>query len=282
MTKRIIVPTDFSENALQATKYACKLASKNNYSIHLLHCYTSDSVAFDDATETATTENTVMKADVMMAYLKESLQKEFSELSILTECTRGILSDILLQKIKNSDYVLIVMGTTGAGKNKSITWGSNTSQISSKANIPVIAIPATHHEFATEKVAMLSNFKTEELETIKEYIAKIGIIPQLELIHVYKNEKNTGEVEEQLAAWATNITYLNGVENVKTIAQNTIADNKDLDTVPEVINHIIETNNYDMILITKTRKSFFDRLFKTSISKEIALQLRKPTFFDNN
>ena len=282
MIKRIIVPTDFSANALSAVKFACKLALKNSYAIHLIHCYTSKSVVFDGDAEETGDSAYILKADVMMSYLTDSLKAEYPTLEIEAVCTRGLLADIISQTIKDPSYQLIIMGTTGAGENKSLTWGSNTSQISSKATIPVLAIPAGFEEFNFTKVAMLSNFKPEELETLKEYTSKVNSIPQLDLIHVYNSDKHTGDIEEQLQAWATNITYLNGIEEVKIIAQPTIRDNEDLDTIPEVINHIIDVHAYDMIVITKTRKSFFNRLFKTSISKEIALQLRKPTFFDNN
>lgn len=280
MTKKILVPTDFSENALSAVKYACKLAIKNNYHIYLLHCYTSKSVGLDDHTDENITPDSTLKADLLMNYLKDSIQQEFPTLTVETQCTRGILTDVVLQTIKDSSYSLIVMGTTGAGENKSVTWGSNTSQISSKATIPVLAIPAGYTAFALDKVALLSNFKAEELETLKEYVLKVNPIAHLDLIHVYKNERAKGDIEEQLQAWATNVSYLNGVESVNTIAQPILSDNKALDTIPEVINHIIEYNEYDIILITKTRKSFFNRLFQTSISKEVALHLRKPTFFD--
>ena len=37
--KNILVPTDFSECALNAVKFAAELAKKNNATIHLAHIY---------------------------------------------------------------------------------------------------------------------------------------------------------------------------------------------------------------------------------------------------
>lgn len=282
MIKKIIVPTDFSENALSATRYACELAKRNNYAIHLFHCYTSNSALFDQEKTNKGTSIPLLKADMLILDLKESLQKEYPSLSFETTCTSGLLSEILPTVADPSQYALIIMGTTGTGKGKSLVWGSNTSSITTKARIPVIAIPNTTNEFSFQKVGMLTNFKAEELDTLKEYLRLVSSIPLLDTIHVYRDSKDAREINEHLDTWSFNIRNLNGVEHVQTIAEPIHIENEDLDSVPEVINHIIKENNYDMIVVTKTRKSFFERLFRPSVSKEIVLDLERPTFFDNN
>ena len=64
MRKTILVPTDFSANALQAAQYACQIAKQNDYDIELFHCYTS-STAIDEE------NSTELKADVLIKELKE-------------------------------------------------------------------------------------------------------------------------------------------------------------------------------------------------------------------
>jgi len=54
---------------------------------------------------------------------------------------------------------------------------------------------------------------------------------------------------------------------------------KELDSIPEVINEMILEEEVDILLVTKTRKSFFNRIFNRSVSKAIALNLIVPTFF---
>lgn len=276
--KTIIVPTDFSENALYAATYACQLAKQNKYNLHLFHCYTSKTVMVDD--ETADEDNKILKADVLIEELKESLERQFSNVTISTECRTGLLTEVLPEYAIEPNFSLIVMGTTGAGSQKNISWGSNTNQISSKSTIPVLAIPFGYSDFSFKKIAILSNFKTEELDTIKEFINLVSDIENLDVIHIYKDNTKENDVEEQLNLWSFNIKHLNGIGNVNTISAFTDQHDEALDTVPEVINHCINQGNYDLVLVTKTRKSFFERLFKNSISKEVALDLRRPTFFD--
>ncbi|MDR2281572.1 MAG: universal stress protein [Sphingobacterium sp.] len=282
MTQKIIVPTDFSDNALTATRYACELASQNNYTIHLFHCYTSNSALFDEEKANKDTNIPLLKADMLILDLKENLQKEYPSVSFETTCTSGLLYEVLPSVAVAPAYAMIVMGTTGTGKGKSVVWGSNTSSITTKAKVPVIAVPSTTKEFSAQKVGMLTNFKAEELDTLKAYLRLVSPIPHLDTIHVYRDSKDASEIAEHLDTWSFNIKNLNGIEEVQRIAEPIHIEDENLDSIPEVINHIIKENNYDMMVVTKTRKSFFERLFSPSVSKEIVLDLERPTFFDNN
>lgn len=266
MRKKILVPTDFSANALSAARYACQIAQQNNYDIHLFHCYTT---------------STVDTADAQIQELKTELSQEYPIVHFNTECVSRLLIDVLPEYAVAPTFVLIVMGTTGAGKGKSVIWGSNTSLISSKAKVPVIAIPSSTEAFSTEKAAILTNFKAEEIETLNNYINDVSPIKHLDIIHIYKDAKKATQIQQELEDWTFNIKQLSGIESIHIIAKPIEHDNEELDTVPEVINHIISSNNYDAILVTKTRKSFFERFMNTSVSRQITLTLQKPTFFDN-
>lgn len=266
MRKKILVPTDFSANALSAARYACQVAAQNNYDIHLFHCYTTA---------------TVDTADTQIQELKSELLQDYPALQIDTECVSRLLTDVLPEYAVAPTFVLVVMGTTGAGKGKSVLWGSNTSLISSKSKVPVIAIPAGAEDFLTAKAAILTNFKSEEIETLNNYINNVSPIKNLDIIHIYKNSKTATQVQQDLEDWTFNIKQLSGIESVNIITKPIEYDNQELDTIPEVINHIIASNNYDVTLVTKTRKTFFERIISNSISREITLTLQTPTFFDN-
>lgn len=274
MRKTILVPTDFSANALHAAQYACQIAKQNDYDIELFHCYTS-STAIDEE------NSTELKADVLIKELKEQLLKYHPTLNIKTKCVSRLLTDVFPEYAVGPEFALVVMGTTGAGEGKPIIWGSNTSFISSKTKIPVIAIPPGTEKFASENIAILTNFKSEEIETLNNYIHYVSPIKNLDIIHIYKDNKKTKDIEQQLQDWSFNIKQLSAIEQVNIIAQPIQHDNEEMDSIPEVINHIVGTQSYDIILVTKTRKTFFERILSTSVSKQITLNLQKPTFFDN-
>jgi nucleotide-binding universal stress UspA family protein len=278
MTKTILAPTDFSENDFFATLYASKLASKQGFAIELFHCYTTSSTVFDEENDNIP----VLKADVLILEWKENLQKQFPALHVDTTCVAGLLGEVLPSLSREDKYNLIVMGTTGSGKGKPVAWGSNTNNIIYKAAVPVLAIPNLYDKFALDRVAMLTNFKPEELETLTSYIDNAGAIPQLDVIHVYKDIDDASKIEDLLLSWSFNVEQISGVDKVGRISSAIDKENIERDTVPEGIHHIIVAHDYDIILVSKTRKSFFERLFRTSVSKEIILNLDRPAFFDNN
>ena len=278
MTKTILVPTDFSENAFFASLYACKLAQKQGYTLELFHCYTTTSTAFDEEMD----DVPGLKADVLIVEWKEKLLEQFPNLHIGTTCVTGLLAEVLPALTRQDKYTLIVMGTTGSGKGKPVAWGSNTNNIIYKSSVPVLAIPNLYDTFAFDKVAMLTNFKAEELETLTDYIETVGPIPRLDIIHVARDIDDTKKVNDLLSTWSFNIQQTNGVNDVNTVSSAIDKENAELDTVPEGIQQIIVQNDYDIILVSKTRKSFFERLFRKSVSREIILNLDRPAFFDNN
>jgi len=281
MQKTILVPTDFSENAYLAAVFACQLAVEKKYQIHLYHYYTFASANFGDESENQDLAHAhVLKADVAIIEIKEKLASAFPSLLINSTCDRGLLQEKLPLIANEKGYALIVMGTTGSSEAKNVNYGSNTSAITAKSPIPVIAIPFQHSDYLVNKVGLLTNFKAEEIETLIEYISLVNTIDELYLIHVYKEVENASEVKERLEAWTHNIKEIEGVQQVIPLYDHLSKDVEEFDSVSEVVNQFVDKNDIDFLLVTKTRKSFFNRIFKPSVSKEIALDLKVPAFFD--
>ncbi|WP_166333669.1 universal stress protein [Sphingobacterium chungjuense] len=282
MRNTILVPTDFSTNSLTAVQYACQLAQHRDYDLHLLHYYTSNTASFTNESqqEADQEESSLLKADVLMQKLKTELATAYPELIITAVCERGLIDEKLPKEAAEDQYALIVMGATGASAQKSIYYGSTTVAITAQSPIPVVAVPESYSDFAFQHISLLTKFKTEELETLRAFIGLIGEPQKLSLTHVYREESDLDAMQEHLQSWAFNIREMNIIQQVDIESAPISKNDVDLDTVPEVVNSLIEKGNPDIILVTKTRKSFFQRLFTASVSKAIALELRKPTFFD--
>lgn len=277
MKMTIIVPTDFSANARYAAAYACQLAQSQGQQIHLLHCYTSSSIGVSEADND---KNPTLLADEKIQELQTQLIQQYPDLHITIECSRSLIIDKLTELSRSGDYQLIVMGASGDSQSKPLYWGSTTVAVSAKSEIPVIVIPNQETPFSNAKAALLTNFKPEELDTLKEFQQLVGTPAQLNLIHVYKENQNGQNVMETLDTWAYNIREMGTILDIQPIVEPIQKEDEALDTVPEVVSKIISDANPDIILITPSRKSFFERLFVGSVSKAIALELTRPAFFD--
>ena len=273
----IIVPTDFSENSEYAALYACELAQKKNADIQLLHCYTSASVGEDDGEDA---DDPLLKADLLIQELKDRLMDRFPGVDIFIESSRTLIVDKLTEMANSGKFELIVMGASGSSKIKSIYYGSTTLAVASKSNIPVIVIPNRDYAFQIKHVALLTNFKHEELDTLKAYLRLLDEAESLSLIHVYKANQKKENIQDSLNNWVYNIKEMTQLQHVQSFAEPVQKEDEELDSVPEMVDKMIQEINPDMILVTPSRKTFFERLFSNSVSKALALELNKPAFFD--
>lgn len=278
--KKLLVPTDFSDNAFLAAQYAAELGIKQKYSLHIIHCYTAISSSFDETELTEETEQSdVLKADLTITEWVQKLKTQYPELLISYHNARGLLGEVLPKEAAQEGYAAIVMGTTGITGDKNIFWGSNTALIVAKSPIPVIAVPNRSFQQTIEKVGLLTNYNQEELQTLHEFVHIFKETVDLNLIHVYKEGETESSVNDKLDSWLFNIQEFSAIRHIDKLIAPIVRDDKELDSVPEVVAQLIAENHIDIILISKSRKTFFERLFTTSVSKAIALELQKPAFF---
>jgi nucleotide-binding universal stress UspA family protein len=277
MSNKILVPSDFSENANTAVQFAIDLAKKRGFDIHLYHNYTVSSSTFDDVNSDSSDDN--FKADVLMADLIEKLKANNPTIVFTSKCERGIITESLLKETKNTTYSAIIMGTKGKTDDTSVIVGSTTYAVSQKSNIPVIAIPFNYQTKDIKKIGLLSNFKYAELDTLNEYIKIFGSDVKVQIIHVHYHSESESDIEDKLEIWKYQIKKHTEITDVDIEVDSIQTDVEELDTIPEVINDIIKDEEIDVVLITKTRKSFFERLFKKSVAKQIIHHPIIPTFF---
>ena len=246
------------------------------YNIHLLHCYTVNSVGGNDPA--AVNEEPTILADEQIQNLRQNLLLKYPGLHITSECTRGLIIDKLSDLSNSGEFALIIMGASGASQSKSLYWGSATIAVASKSAVPVIVVPNGTFNFDVNKVALLTNFKAAELDTLREFQNLLGT-PGLTIVHVFKEDQRP-LITDTIDSWAYNIREMGTINSVNAVAEPIHEEDEQLDTVPEVVSKTIDELQPDLILITPSRKTFFQRLFKPSVSKAITLELQKPAFFD--
>src|SRR5690606_3072609 len=137
-------------------------------------------------------------------------------------------------------------------------------------------IPKEISQIETNHAALLTNFKAEELDTLKEYLKLVGSNTHLTLIHVFKEKQKKQNIDDTLDSWAYNIRNMNHISQVDTVSEPLNKSDDSLDSIPEVVSKIINEVNPSIILVTPSRKTFFKRWFTPSVSKAIALELSKP------
>lgn len=163
--KKILVPTDFSENSKAAITYARELASTYNSSVHLLHVLPDAAVqpwAFGVESEVMGLPSAErekrweMRAKEQMNNLFSETERKTLEVRPMTKVGHPVQQ--IVQYAKDQGVDLIVMGTHGRsfpGPNigQTFPWnpplGSVAEQVVRQAPCPVLTVRHPEHEFVT-------------------------------------------------------------------------------------------------------------------------------------
>ncbi|MDR2269670.1 MAG: universal stress protein [Sphingobacterium sp.] len=274
---KLLIPVDFSENAKVAADYAAQIAQETHDEITLFHSFTSHINKFANAKHLV--DPTEEEAHHKMKELVAELLQKYPSLKILTLFTNGILAESLeKQEIKDS-YQTVIMGTKGVTGLESVLIGSNTYDVIKESKIPVLAIPKNAIKLKKDNIALLTNFKPGELEVLKQAIPLYGKDFHLQLIHINKSELEINILGQKLEQWIEQIIAETGIEDISYIVKAPSYFAGSRENIANGIHTIIRDEDIDVILITKSRKTFFQNIFTENIVKHMAFEIEVPNFF---
>ena len=144
--RNILLPTDFSENSINAMRYALRLFEDEISNFFVLHVQSSTSYMSDDlmlAGNESLYNSLVKKTKHKLAKLITKLESEFKNENYNYQMSVDfdVLSDAIKQIIKSKHIDLVVMGTNGVTGAKEVVFGSNTINVIRKVNCPTLVIP---------------------------------------------------------------------------------------------------------------------------------------------
>src|SRR5690554_4436830 len=169
MKKAIVVPTDFSNNAFVAARYALQFAKHQDYEVHFLHAYLPFASAFQNPKANEKEENQAKQAaeSDMSGFLERlgSAEDTIATSSIV----KGNLVDALKGYIKDRAVVLIIMGTHGTSGTRKDVLGSNTYDVAKSLSIPLIVVPEHITEFRLNKALFFTDYQSSDVHTLSEF-----------------------------------------------------------------------------------------------------------------
>ncbi len=267
MINHILVPTDFSDVANRALKYALVLAEKCQATVDILHV---KQVPLVDATFPMETYQLFI--DEMNATEEEGVKKLKGTLLANTpvhftfHSATGFVSDEVLMFAKAHQTDLIVMGTTGASGLAEILIGSNTASLIGKSEIPVLVIPADYQFKGVNQVLYTTDYNEPEFPAVSRLMFFVELFDaKLTVLHVKTEFDNYFNAEGN---------FFN--KNKQHIAQSVEIINVENDNVMNAISNYLEGNSPDLVVIAKHNRSFFDRIFHRSLSKQMAYHTKLP------
>jgi nucleotide-binding universal stress UspA family protein len=198
--KRILVPTDFSENAAFALKVAAQIAKKNDGEIILLHMLELASQAGDAMGSGHDLPELMLFKNKAIERLEDLMDEDYLdgiEVSEIVQFEKAFDGIIKLSKQNNVD--LIVMGSHGASGFKELIIGSNTEKVVRFSDIPVLVIKKDTDDFRVEKFVFASDFSDEAKKPFAkaiEFANKFNSELHLVMINTPNDFKTTAKAQK--------------------------------------------------------------------------------------
>ena len=268
--KTIIVSTDFSPAALNATNYAADMALAIDASLLLLHVYQVP-VSFTDVPVVLVSVDELRKsAEEQLEQLKKNIEHITSgKIKVYTEVKMG---DVVDELSLLSDHVrpfAIIMGTKGHSAMERALFGSNTLTAIKKLHWPVICVPPGK-EFGKgiKKIGLACDFrevvKTTPAHAIKDLVKEFN--GELHVLNVdYDNRQFSSETPEQSALLHSMLEELK--------PQYHFIKCRDIE---EGINEFADENNLDLVIAVPKKHKLLEGLFKKSSTRQLVFESHVP------
>ena len=274
--KKILLPTDFSENSVNAIHYALHLFRNEECTFYLLNIYKIPYLADRDVAFMNQANAMADFEEGLRRTSKEKLDKLLSEIvqeknpnhTFEAISDYNFLIDSVKYHIKDKDIDLIVMGTKGATGAKEIFMGSNTGDIIMKVDCNVLAVPENVGYHDPKEITFTTDYDIDYQTADLQYLLDILKMHQsnIRILHL----QNKALTEAQIAN-KNNLTKI--LENEVHYTFHTLT-NTDFSTAVNCFTQ--SRGNIDMIAIVARHYSFFQRLFFRPKVEELSFHTKIP------
>jgi nucleotide-binding universal stress UspA family protein len=269
--KKILVPCDFSDSAVQAFIFALQIAQQSKGEIILLHVVELPVLRGTMLVPTLYFEENFLKD------MKVSAEKNFEELKIKwaneainvrSLIEHGPTTKTIIRIAEENKVDLIVMGTQGATGFKEFLVGSNTEKVVRFSPLPVLAVRKSLELSHIKNIVFpttLDPTQNKLLTHIKElqnfFSAKLHLL----LVNTPHNMKRTSDEKEMMEGYAKDFDLQNYTINTRN----------DFYESDAIMNFTVEIKA-DMIAMGTHSRKGLAHLFSGSVAEEVVNQMDCP------
>lgn len=180
--RTILIPTDFSNNAMHAIIYAMQLYKCERSNFYFLHAYADEVYGpfKKNGGKSIEEQKTAIRKNVdkSLKKLVEELTNKYHNPKHNFETLSAFesLVDAVNDFANQTNVDLIVMGTQGQTVNKKITFGSHTVQVFKYVQCPVLAVPKNYEYEQPKKILFPTDYmlpyKRRELKLLNTLAAE--------------------------------------------------------------------------------------------------------------
>ena len=267
--KKILVPTDFSENAKCAFNYALNLAKQVDATITVVHIYHPSVNHMNEYMIVADNELEKVSREQLDKFVKNNDSTIEVDVRLEQQLELGFAAEKLVKMSKIGEYDLIVMGATGSTGLLEQVFGKVSLHVAQSSACPVLLIPSgVRYEPVKEIMYAIEYELVNEPALVKLEDFSNKLNSNVHLVHVYEDiDKNPEGARSSLVEK----TFQQKVPNLK-FTMDTISS----DTVVHGLSDYAKENEMDWMVLVKPQRKLWQRLLHTSKTNEILMNPQIP------
>lgn len=268
----ILFPTDFSDNAMNALRYATAFLGEEKAQLSIMHAFDATTAQKTGAGSLAPKDAKTKLEQEVLDHLK-TMEQQIGDLSQNAQhqfknvAAQGILIDKVNDLSEEHDVDLVVMGTRGKTNDRELTFGSNTLQLLKNIKAPVLTIPEGYSYTAPREILFVNDFMLpytpRELELLsilaKSFTGTIHLLYMTDYSSLSQRQQNNKALLE--AALGDRTILFHGISGKN---------------IPEATNSFIDEHNIDLLVMVKSHRSYMEGLFHNSSIDALGLNLKVP------
>ena len=272
--KNILIPTDFSENSLNAVKYAISFFEDIGANFYMLHVSLTDEMNEDECyyKYSDTDQDQIISlnpSDKLQLELQETKQlssnKKHSFYAIheqvqFIEAIRKCVLD------KHIDF--IVMGTKGESKQSNTVLGSHTADVITRVKCTVLVIPEKAKYTKPKNIVFPTDFniyyKGKLLNTLSEILEKKNA--EMSVLYISKKIQDLSSLQKKNRGYLE--AYLQDKPHSFYFISNENVDN--------AIEDFVSKTNVDMIAMIAKNLNLFQRTLFQPIVAKVSYHTKVP------
>ncbi|WP_047414620.1 universal stress protein [Cellulophaga sp. Hel_I_12] len=270
--KRILLPTDFSDNAFEAIRYALLVFKDLKCTFFLLHTYTPPVyqteyllgspglIGLGDVMQETST-NRLEKLKVRL----ESQYKNTNHTFKIRTAFNTLVNEVI-ETTEQEEIDMIIMGTTGATGAKEILFGSNAVHVIKKTKRPIIVVPPNFEYEAPKEILFPTDY---EIDYKKEALESLFIIAQQ-----HNSRINVMHVRAGLDLNTLQKKYKKQLE--KLISTMSLFHEMPDNEVINAINQFQVKNKINLLVMIQNKHTFLERLFIEPVIKKLGFHITVP------
>ncbi|MBQ0787094.1 MAG: universal stress protein [Oceanihabitans sp.] len=271
--KKILLPTDFSDNSKNAISYALKLFKEEECIFYILNTYTP--IVYQMEYMQASTGqfelyDVVKKSSLHgLSTIKKEIEKTYfnAKHTIQTISTFNTLISEIKDLVRSKNIDMVVMGTQGASDVKGVLFGSNTVHVFKNVKSPILAVPSGFEFEPVQEVLFPTDYEVDfqdnQIEPLLELASNSHY--RVNVLHVNYGEmlsEKQKQNKENLKVYFKHIAHI--FHDVKN------------NNVEDAINEFQLKAKINLLVMINNKHSFFENLFFKSTINQIGFHLNIP------